>query len=154
MKLKSLLAATLALGLSSTAVADDTAFTHGGEAVDYRQNAFQLLRANFGYMADMVRGDREFDGAMFEERAQAVYHMSYIPWDGFKHAGENYTENSDALPALWENWDDVAQRAASLSEDARALAEAAASHDMGTIQPAFMDVARNCQQCHDEYRAD
>lgn len=145
------LVGALSMGLFSAA-SHASAFTGAEEAVEYRQSGLQLMRENFATMAGMVRGEIDFDADMFEQRAHSFYHASYLPWDGFRYAGENVRGDGDALPAIWENWDDFEQRIAQLNEDAKALTEAAATGDMSTIRGAFMSTARNCQQCHDRYR--
>lgn len=143
---------TLTFASIGAPVAQASAFSDADEAVEYRQQAFQLIRQNFGYMAGMVRGEIDFDGEMFAQRAQALHHLSHIPWDGFKYAGENYTGNGDAKAEVWQNQADFEQRAVQLQEDALKLAEAAASHNLGDVRGAFMSTARNCQQCHERYR--
>lgn len=145
---------TLALTISIAAPnhAHANAFSDADKAVEYRQQSLQLIRQNFAYMAGMVRGEIDFDGNMFEQRAIALQHLSHVPWDGFKYAGENHRGDGDALPAVWNNWDDFESRAKQLQEDAKALAEAAASHQLSDVRNQFMATARNCQQCHDNYR--
>ena len=143
---------TLTVTSFGAPTAQASAFSEPDEAVEYRQHAFQLIRQNFGYMAGMVRGEIDFDGAMFEQRAQALSDLSSIPWDGFKYAGHNYSGNGDAKADIWQNQADFEQRAQQLQEDAMKLAQAAASHDVGEIRGAFMSTARNCQQCHEQYR--
>lgn len=145
---------TLALTISIAAPnhAHASAFSDADKAVEYRQQSLQLIRQNFAYMAGMVRGEIDFDGDMFEQRAIALQHLSHVPWDGFKYAGENHRGDGDALPAVWDNWDDFESRAKQLQEDAKALAEAAASHQLSDVRNQFMATARNCQQCHDNYR--
>lgn len=143
---------TLTVALIGAPTAQASAFSEADEAVAYRQQAFQLIRQNFGYMAGMVRGEIDFDGEMFEQRAQALHHLSNIPWDGFKHAGENYSGSGDARAEIWQNHAEFEQLAQQLQEDARKLAEAAASHNLGDVRSAFMATARNCQQCHEQYR--
>lgn len=138
--------------LSLISGASASAFSDGDEAVEYRQQALQLVRENFSFMASMVRGEIEFDGEVFERRATALHHLSHIPWDGFRDAGENHQGSGDALPAVWENWDDFESRYTQFQEDAKNLAEVATSHDVGTIRSAFMATAGNCRQCHDRYR--
>lgn len=137
---------------ASTPNAYASAFTDPDKAVEYRQHTFQLIRENFAHMAGMVRGEIDFDGEMFEQRAQALQHLTHIPWDGFKHAGENHTGSGDAKSEIWRNKDDFDARAAQLQEDAKSLVEAAASHELSDVRNAFMSTARNCQQCHDRYR--
>lgn len=152
--LSSAIAITCTLGLSSIVAspAQASAFTDGDDAVAYRQQALQLVRENFAHMAGMVRGEIEFDGDMFEKRAQTLYHLSHVPWDGFRYAGENHRGSGDAKSAVWQNWDDFESRIAQFQEDARNLAEAATSHELSDVRGQFMSTARNCQQCHDRYR--
>lgn len=145
-------ALTLGLSLSVPSNAHASAFTDADKAVEYRQQALQLVRENFSFMAGMVRGEIDFDGAMFEQRAKALAHLSHTPWDGFQHAGENYRGNGDALPAVWENWSDFESRSVQFQADAKALADAAASHELSDVRSHFMATARNCQQCHNTYR--
>ncbi len=141
-----------ALQFSAPAKAD--AFAEAEEAVEYRQKAFSLIRENFGHMAGMVRGEIEFDAESFQKRAEALKHLSYIPFDGFAGAGHGVTENSEALPGIWENWDDFNEKADAFNKAAHELAKASQGADLRSLRPSFMATARTCQQCHDEYRAD
>lgn len=150
-------AATAAItftALQYSAPATASAFTDAEDAVKYRQSAFSLVRENFGYMSGMVRGEIEFDADSFKQRAEALKHLSYIPFDAFSGAGHNVTENSDALPGIWQNWDDFKEKADAFNKAAHELATASQSESLRSIRPKFMATARTCQQCHDEYRAD
>ncbi|WP_194755374.1 c-type cytochrome [Aliidiomarina indica] len=131
-----------------------SAFTTASDAVEYRQKAFSLIRENFAYMSGMVRGERDYDADAFKQRAQALYHLSYIPFEAFSGAGENVTANSDALPVIWENWSDFEAKRDTFQAAVKELVNAAASENMREIRPKFMDTARGCQQCHQGYRAD
>lgn len=146
------LALGLGLSMSAPTSAHASAFSDADKAVEYRQQSLQLIRENFAYMAGMVRGEIDYDGEMFEQRAIALQHLSHVPWDGFRNAGENHRGSGDALPAVWENWSDFESRSEQLQEDAKALAEAAASHELSDVRNQFMATARNCQQCHERYR--
>ncbi|EGN74337.1 cytochrome c556 [Idiomarina sp. A28L] len=141
-----------ALQYSAPATAD--AFADAEDAVKYRQSAFSLIRENFGHMAGMVRGEIEFDAESFQKRAEALKHLSYIPFDGFSGAGHGVTENSDALPSIWENWGDFSEKSEAFNKAAHELATASQSGDLRSIRPKFMATARTCQQCHEGYRAD
>jgi cytochrome c556 len=159
MKIKNIATFTLAFGLALSALqfsapAQADPFTNAEDAVKYRQSALSLIRANFAHMSGMVRGEIEYDAAAFQERANALKHLSHIPFDAFSGAGYNVTANSDALPAIWENWDDFSEKAEAFIGAAYELATAAESDNMRTIRPRFMATARTCQQCHEGYRAD
>ena len=61
-------------------------------------------------------------------------------------------DDTDALPAIWDNWEDFESRANQLITDADSLVDAAASGSMDEIKPAFMAAAKNCKGCHDQYK--
>lgn len=65
--------------------------------------------------------------------------------DDAKTGGE-----TEALPAIWENKDDVAKRFEKLVADATA-AEAAITDEI-SFQEEFPKVAGNCGGCHKQYR--
>lgn len=144
-----LTAGLMTFSLSATA---QHAFNDADKAVEYRQKALSIMQNNFAVMGDMVKGDITFDGSIFAERAKDFAALSSIPWIGFSQPGAMPGANTDALPAIWDNWDDFMERAESFQKDAKALAEAAASGDQGEIRGAFMTAARNCKGCHDQYK--
>jgi cytochrome c556 len=146
-----LLAAALGLAFSA-AVTAQNAFNDADKAVEYRQKAFSVMQNNFAAMGDMVRGDAPFDAAIFAARASDFSAMTSIPWPAFSTAGANPGANSDALPAIWSNWDDFNERADKLQADAKALAEVAATGVEADMRKAFMTAARNCKACHDQYK--
>lgn len=148
---KLMIASCCALSLSAVSMAQN-AFNDAERAIKYRKNGFSMLQNNFAAMGDMVRGDAPFDAAIFAERARAFAALSELPWAGFSVAGAQPGQGSDALPAIWQNWDDFNRRAEKLKTDAAALASAAASGDEGQMRQAFLTAARNCKACHDQYK--
>ncbi|MBT42506.1 MAG: cytochrome C556 [Idiomarina sp.] len=144
--------AILSLGISGSALADKHAFNDAESAVDYRQSAFSIMRANFVAMAEMVKGDVDYDASIFEQRAEDFARLSQIPWAGFTTEGAMPGDNTDALQEIWDNWDDFKKRSEDLIADAKSLAEASTSGSLETIKPAFMAAAKNCKGCHDNYK--
>lgn len=145
-------AALLSFGLISTANADKHAFNDAESAVDYRQKGFSLIRNNFVAMGEMVKGEVDYDAAIFAQRANDLARLSHIPWQGFIVEGAQPGNDTDALPEIWDNWDDFKERAESFISDTQNLAEAAAGGSMDDIKPAFMAAAKNCKGCHDNYK--
>lgn len=109
------LVGTFALIGSATA---QNAFNDAEKAVEYRQKALSVMQNNFSAMGDMVKGDVAWDSEVFAARAADFAAMSSIPWSGFSTPGANPGANSDALPAIWENWSDFQERAEQLEADA------------------------------------
>ncbi|OZB05494.1 MAG: cytochrome C556 [Idiomarina sp. 34-48-12] len=141
----------VALTVSASAFAQH-AFNDADKAVEYRQKALSIMQNNFAVMGDMVKGDIEFDGTIFAERANDFAALTSIPWIGFSQEGAMPGNNTDALPAIWDNWEDFVERAEKLQQDAKALQQAAAAGEQGAIREAFMTAARNCKGCHDQYK--
>ena len=141
-----------AVAVSSVSVVAQHAFNDADKAVEYRQKAFSVMQNNFAYMGDMIKGDMPFDLAIFTERAEVFANMTAVPWSGFSHEGAMPGNNTDALPAIWDNWDDFQERSEQLQADARNLLAAAESGDQGEIRGAFMTAAKNCKGCHDQYK--
>ncbi|RUO73361.1 c-type cytochrome [Idiomarina ramblicola] len=151
---KQLLTTALAglIGLSFNVSADETAFNDADKAVEYRQKALSVMKENFSAMAAMVKGEVEYNADFFQRRAGDFEKMSGIPWSGFAVEGAMPGNNSDALTAIWDNWEDFQQRANDLQEYAAKLAEVSQQGSLDSIKPVFMDTAETCKGCHDEYK--
>lgn len=147
-----LISAALAAVTLSAVTTAQTAFDDAEKAVEYRQKAFSIMRQNFAYLGDMVKGDVAWDQQLFAERAADFAKLATIPWPAFNTQGAQPGAGSDALPEIWDNWDDFQARATQFQSDAAALAEAAAGGDMGASKSAFMAAAKNCKACHDQYK--
>ncbi len=100
---------------------------------------------------DMLKGAVPFDLAAvkaalakYQENAPKIAKL--FP-DDSKTGGE-----TEALPALWENKDDVMKRFEKLAADAKA-AEGAITDEF-TFIDEFPKVAGNCGGCHKKYRED
>ncbi len=94
-------------------------------------------------------------GAPFNlETVQAALH-SYINASEKAPAlfppGSEKGEKTEALPAIWKNKADFDARLAKLGEDAKAAL--AAIKDQATFKSDFPAVLKNCQGCHEKYRA-
>ena len=100
---------------------------------------------------DMLKGATHFDLAAvkaalakYQENAPKIAKL--FP-DDSKTGGE-----TEALPALWENKDDVTKRFEKLAADAKA-AEASITDEF-TFMDEFPKVVGNCGACHKKYRKD
>lgn len=148
----SVLFTTAALSLSTGVVANEHAFNDGDKAVEYRQKALSIMQQNFASMAEMVKGEVDYDANIFANRANDFEKLAGIPWSGFAVEGAMPGDNTDALTAIWDNWEDFQQRSQDLQNYASELANAAESGSMDNIKPVFMNAAKTCKGCHDEYK--
>lgn len=100
----------------------------------------------------MVKGVVPFDAA---KAAKAMNDISGVPEKyvtlfpkGTEHGA---VPDSEALPAIWENFDDFKALAMKL-KDTSAKAAGAAEQGKGTFAAAFGDMTKVCKQCHESYR--
>ncbi|ASG65431.1 cytochrome C556 [Idiomarina piscisalsi] len=148
----SVLFASVALSLSASTIANEHAFNDGEKAVEYRQKALSIMQQNFAAMAEMVKGEVNYDAQVFTNRAKDFESLAGIPWSGFAVEGAMPGDNTDALTAIWDNWEDFQQRSNDLQQYASELAVAAETGSMDNIKPVFMNAAQTCKGCHDEYK--
>lgn len=143
------LAAVLALPLAlpQAALADEA-------AIGARKAQFQLFAFNLGVLGGMAQGRVDYDAEVAQTAADHLYHLtrSYNPalWpEGSDNAS---AQNTRALPAIWDNLEDFAQRYGALQTAAEAM-QAAAGTDLASLQGALGGIGGACGACHDNYRA-
>ncbi|MDX1706120.1 cytochrome c [Pseudidiomarina sp.] len=146
---------SLPVSLFADTVTAKTAFYDAEKAVTYRQNALNVMYHNFKTMGDMIKGDVPFESEIFAERASDFAAMTAIPWAGFQVEGAMPGTNTDALPEIWQNWDDFKQHYEQLQTDAQNLKQLATAGASRTeLGQAVKTAAESCKGCHDDYRAD
>lgn len=77
-------------------------------------------------------------------KAKATFELDTRGFEGYTHAKD----------AVWENWDDFADRLDKMDTDAQAFLAATQSGDMAKIGPAMKALGSNCKSCHDKYKND
>jgi len=134
---------TLGLFHLGTAAADEG-------AVDYRQHTLQAMGGHLQAAVDILRQKVPHSEHMVTH-AQAMADLAEEIVPTLFPEG---SQGGDALPAIWEEPDDFAERVSALREAAAAFNAAAASGDSGAIGEAFQGLGQACKNCHDNYRAE
>ena len=140
--------ALLALAGPLAAQAPDMAAT-----IEYRQGIYKAIRWNWGPLAQMAQGKAPFVRADFVKRATRVSFLSHQLLEGYP-PGAHEGAVTDALPAIWENFDDFSAKLDSFKLEARNLRLVAESGDEPAIKQQFIKTAGTCKACHDKYKAD
>ena len=135
------------LALPQAALADEA-------AIGARKAQFQLFAFNLGVLGGMAQGRVDYDAEVAQTASDHLYHLtrSYNPalWpEGSDNAS---AQNTRALPAIWDNLEDFAQRYGALQTAAEAM-QAAAGTDLASLQGALGGIGGACGACHDNYRA-
>ncbi|HEV7344713.1 MAG TPA: cytochrome c [Devosia sp.] len=145
-KISAMAIAGILVASSFTAVAQDAyvAPTTPEEALAMRK---AMMRENGG----VLRSAGSLSGA------EAVAAMQTLH-DNFSHIPDVFPEgsivgDSEALPAIWENWEDftaIAETGRQAAADAIAAAEAG---DSAAYAAALKTLGGTCGQCHQQFRS-
>ena len=158
-------AQSVALLLGVLAIAGQ-ALAHTGAMgiVKERMDAMSLLGDHAKTVGDMLKGKLSFDLQAVEEAAQAfVSHGDQIPSLFPDTEDSRESAVTDALPAIWDNWDDFVALAEQFTNDSQSLLTVATDLSSGTesiddqsraIRTVFFKTAKNCSECHEQFRLD
>ncbi|MCB1517282.1 MAG: cytochrome c [Hyphomicrobiaceae bacterium] len=67
---------------------------------------------------------------------------------------EAYEPGSEALPAIWQNWEDFSNKAEAALEQTAALVDAIDMEDLREANSLLRKVTADCAACHDVYRGE
>jgi cytochrome c556 len=114
---------------------------------EYREHTMEAVGGHMQAMVDILQ-QKVPHTAHLALHANALADLSGIA-DTLFPAG---SEGGDALPAIWENPDDFAERLAAFQTAASKLKSAVAGGD--GVGEAFQGLGQACKGCHDNYRED
>ncbi|OWJ81755.1 hypothetical protein CDV52_17485 [Haematobacter missouriensis] len=141
----------LALGLLCLGAAPGPVHAEGeatNPAVRERMALMKDIGRNLKSIADMVQQKVPFDSHAAQAAAGTIatdagrIHTLFRPQES--------DPASEALPAIWEKWDDFVAHADKLASAAQAIDATSAE----TLAAGFRPMAGTCKSCHDNYRMD
>lgn len=139
------------VSLTATLALAGAALAHGGvgnPAVKARMELMTDIKDATGIIGGMAKGKMAFD----PDRAAAARAALRSSAEKIAEAFEDpaVDPKSEALPEIWENWDDF-------SAKADALVQAASGMETGTlegVQAGLGALGASCGGCHKLYRMD
>ena len=143
---------TMIVAAFATALAG-TAFAHSGATgvVKTRMDAMSEIAKSMKAIGAMMKGQVQFDAKVAETGALGIAkHADHIP--KLFPEGSN-KKPSEALPAIWKDWDRFTEIAADMGTKSRALATASAQAErIEAIRAPFGALAKTCKACHSDFR--
>ncbi len=117
-------------------------------AVKARMDAMGVISDNTKVLGKMAKGERVFDPLAARDAAQIIA-TTAIDVPGLFEAPET-DPKSEALPAIWEEFDDFVAK----TQDMAAAAQAASTgiETMADLQSALSSIGGTCKACHELYR--
>lgn len=130
--------------------------------VKQRMDAMKTMGDHAKSVGDMLKGKSTFELTAVEEAARAfITHGEQIP-DLFPDTTESRTgSETEALPAIWEDWDDFTALSRQLTENGKVMASITDELSTGTIstdeqsravRAAFFKASKSCSGCHERFR--
>ncbi len=153
MKLKQLVAATLAIGITSTTLAQ--VIGKQEDQIRWRQSAYHTMAWSMGRIKANVEGTYNKD--------QVVEAANVIQAIANSKMGTLYQQGSDKgkgwketrLKAEFfkpENKDELGKVAGGFNKEANEMAKVAAAGDAGAVKAQFGKLGEACKACHDKFR--
>ncbi len=143
-------------------VSQAIAHTGASGIVKQRMDAMGVLGDHARIVGDMLKRKTAFDNDAVEMAAQAfIEHGEQIPALFPDTAASRTGSETEALPAIWTEWDDFVALATRFTEDSKALATIASEINTGeqsdeeksrVVRTAFFRASRSCSGCHERFR--
>jgi len=128
-------------------------FAHDGATgiVKQRMDMMSDVASSMKTLGQMIRGKNEYNPDSAESAALKIE----------KHAKHFHTlfpegsteEPSEALPAIWQDWEEFQKLLTTMENEARELASiASTSISAEEIKNQFSNLGKTCGMCHEKFR--
>ena len=129
------------------------ALAHSGATgiVKQRMDAMSAIGDDMKKIGLKLRGSAPFDAGQAQAAARAIaHHASHM--DTLFPPG-SLSPPTEALPAIWDNWDEFAGLTEALNRRADGLAQLAGSGaSEAEIAAQFQALGKTCSACHEKFR--
>ena len=143
-----MLRAALTIGLISGLSA--AVYAHDGvknAAVKERMALMEQVKNATKTIGDMAKASIPFDAnRAAAARVALIAAAAQVP-DAFE--APEADPKSEALPVIWENWDDFVARNRAMG----AAAEELDTGSLGNLRAGLVPIGKSCSNCHERYRA-
>ena len=111
-----------------------------------RSNLMQNIRSEFSVLARMAQEKIQFDESLAESTRLTLLNLAASAPTIFED--NELPINSEALPAIWENWEDFVSK----SEDFEFALEGIETSTLIDLRSSLGNVGVTCGSCHQKYR--
>jgi cytochrome c556 len=122
-------------------------------AITARQAHRSLYNYNLAVLGNMAQDKTPYDAGAATAAANNLAALAALSQAGYWPQGSDSAsvEGSRALPAIWETYPAIVEKAAALSDAAAALA-IVAGNDLDSLKAAIGPVGAACGGCHKAFR--
>lgn len=151
-------ASAMALLLTGIAVSADApappAQSPAKQAVEARKAVYTLIAHNFRPVGAVLQGRAQYDAQEIRKRAARVAFLAELVHESFPEGSNVGLPGSKAKASIWSERQQFDSRIAQFVENSRTLARVTATEQAASdaFKSAASAVARDCKECHDQYR--
>ncbi len=121
-------------------------------AMNARQSHMRLYAFNLGILGSMAQDKAPYDAEAASAAAANLAALASLNQMFYWPQGSDTSfEGSRALPAIWETFPAILEKATALSDAAANLATVAGT-DLDSLKAAFGPVGGACGDCHKSFR--
>lgn len=113
-----------------------------------RMEAMKATQDNTKMLGAMAKGERAFDAATARAAASEIARLAAETPALFK--AEETDATSEALPAIWDRFDDFTEKSRALEKAARAMS--AGLETKADLREGLGRIGAACKACHESYR--
>lgn len=139
-------------GLGVALIFSATIWAHSNATgvVKERMDMMEELGDSMKTLKSLVRSQSAYDADQVADLAQGIEEMS-------NHIGAKFPEGSndppsEALPAIWEDWDRFTGLIEQMNAEAAKLGEITAEGDQRSVLRQFVALGKTCKSCHTDFR--
>lgn len=150
---KTVIGTFLAFVFGSVLAMPAVAETMPEDAAKYRQYIMRALSGHFGAVTMTARG-LAGDPANSQKHTSALVALAAEIGPAFEAAGGAPVDDTEALPAIWEQPDAYAAAVEEFAAAVQAFDAAVAGGDSDTVMATHREVGAACKGCHEDFRLD
>jgi len=117
-------------------------------AVKARMDGMVTIKDAMKNLAQMAKGAAPYQQATADKALEAIIEQSNKVPDLFRDRQDDPV--SEALPAIWSDFDDFTKKAKALQQAAEKASRAVT--DQASLRSAMREIGVTCKACHDSYR--
>jgi len=127
---------------------------HAGWATKVRKANFTLLGHNMGPLGGMLKGKVPFNAEVVKEKSTNINQLAKMIADTSKVDTSKFNVDSEALPAIWKDKDDYAEKIKALVLASERVSKIALTGSEADVKKALGKMGKTCGSCHDSYKKD
>ncbi len=141
----------LCSALSAMSAQAQSAFQRPGDAVEYRQAAFEVMGTHFRRLNAMAQGKVAYDAKAVEDNMAVIAVLSKLPFTAFV-PGSDKVKGTEALPEVWSQPAKFQEAADKFQAEVGKLQAAVKGGKPDEVKVAAGAVGQSCKACHDNFK--